>query len=122
MKNKRLTDSFHHAWEGLRHAVAKERNFRIHIIMGIMAVAFCIALRVETMLFIWVVFAIVGVLSMELFNTAVEALTDLYCGSKLHPLAKIAKDTAAAAVMLAAIQAVVVAAVIAVSVLRRYIA
>lgn len=121
MKNKSLSNSFRNAWQGVRHAAAHERNFKIHITLAILAVACCIAFRVEIAMFLWVVYAIFSVLSMELLNTAVEAVTDLVCGQKQHPLAKIAKDTAAGAVLLSAVQAVVVAAVVAVSVINRWL-
>ncbi len=50
------------------------------------------------------------VLGLELLNTALEALVDL-ASPEVHPLAKIAKDTAAAAVLLASLSALVVGAV-----------
>ena len=118
MKNGGFLESLANAFQGVRHALARERNFRIHIICGILAVAACIVFRVETYLFVWVVFAIFCVLIAELINSAIEALTDLISESK-HPLAKIAKDTAAAAVLLAAAQALVAALIVAVSVIGR---
>jgi diacylglycerol kinase len=121
VKNRNIYESFRHAWHGVRQTAARERNFRTHIYIGIAAVAACIVFRVETAQFIWVVFSIFFVLCMELFNTAVEALTDLLCGTKPHPLAKLAKDTAAAAVLLASLLAVIVAVTVAGTILARYI-
>jgi diacylglycerol kinase len=121
MKNKTFIASLIYAVQGIRHALARERNFKIHIICGIAAVLACIILQVGVNMFIWVVFAIFSVLCAELFNSAVEALTDLACGSQLHPLAKIAKDTAAAAVLLASVQALAVAVTIAVTVIGRWV-
>ena len=88
--------------------------------MGILAVVLCIVLRVETYLFMWVMFSIFFVLCMELLNSSVEALTDLICNNQKHPLAKIAKDTAAAAVLLASALAVLVAIVVAVSLITKW--
>ena len=121
MKNPRLADSFHHALNGLRVAVAKERNFKIHIACAALAVAACIIFSVDTVHFALVAIAIGCVLAAELFNTAIEALTDLSCGGKPHPLAKAAKDTAAAAVLVAAAQAAIVGIIVAVSVIKRYL-
>lgn len=121
MKNKNLTESFRHALRGLRRTAANERNFKIHISIGLAAVVCCIILRIETALFIWVAFSIFSVLALELVNTSVEALADLFCGGKPHPLAKVAKDAAAAAVLLAAVQAVAVAAVVAATVVSRWL-
>lgn len=120
MKSKNLADSFRHAWDGVRQTALRERNFKIHIVMGILAVAFCIVLRVDFILFVMVVYAIFSVLCMELVNTAVEAVTDLSCGGKRHPLAKLAKDAAAGAVLLSALQALVVAGAVVLSIWDRY--
>ena len=51
------------------------------------------------------------VLSLELVNTAIEAVVDLVT-EEYHPLAKVAKDTSAAAVFVCAIAAVVVGLII----------
>ena len=118
MKSKNIADSFRNAYQGIRQTVAGERNFKIHLVMGIVAIICCIIFQVETVLFIWVLFAIFSVLVLELINTAIEALTDLICGKNRHPLAKKAKDAAAAAVLIASLQAVAVACVVAWSVLK----
>ncbi|MCL2707560.1 MAG: diacylglycerol kinase family protein [Defluviitaleaceae bacterium] len=109
MKNRRLLRSFRDAWRGIRKTAATERNFKIHIAAGIAVVIICMLLKLELSLFVWVIFAVFAVLGAELFNTAVEALTDLVCESKPHPLAKKAKDAAAGAVLVASLQAVAVA-------------
>jgi len=119
-KNKTWPESFGHAFDGIRKTAAKERNFRIQIIMGIIAVILCIIFRVDTWHFVLVAFAIFFVLSMELMNTATEALTDLICQGKPHPLAKTAKDAAAGAVLLSSAFALVVGAIVATAVVRRY--
>ena len=118
-KNKNWLESFGHAFDGIRKTAARERNFRFQIFMGIAAVIACIIFRVDTFHFVMVAFSIFFVLATELMNTAVEALTDLICQGKTHPLAKIAKDAAAGAVLLSAAFAVVVGMVVAMSVLRR---
>ncbi len=102
MKNRSVPDAFKHAWDGVRRALTDERNFKIHLALAACAILACVLLRVEAVYFCAVIFAVFFVLAMELVNTAVEALTDLICGEKRHPLAKTAKDTAAAAVLLAA--------------------
>ena len=118
-KSKSLPDSFSHAWHGIRHAVAQERNFKIHIVMALAAVVLCIVLPVDTVHSFMVVYAVFFVLCMELINTAVEATIDLYCGKTLSPLAKIAKDCCAGAVLLASIQAVLVAVIVGYHVISR---
>jgi len=56
-------------------------------------------------------FAIGGVLALELLNTAIERVVDLVT-EELHPLAKQAKDIAAGAVLIYAILSVVIGSII----------
>ena len=86
-----------------------------------MAVVCCIVFQVETFLFVMVVVSIFLVLTTELINTALEAAVDLFCGNQKHPLAKKAKDAAAAAVLMTAFHALIIALVVAFSVVRRYV-
>ena len=111
-KSKNVQRSFGHAFNGVRHAMLHERNFKIHLAFGILAAIFCIVFPVDVAHTFMVMYAIFFVLCMELINTAVEAIIDLYCGKTLSPLAKIAKDCSAGAVLLGAIQAVLVGVVV----------
>jgi diacylglycerol kinase (ATP) len=120
-KNTGFFTAVSHAFTGIRKAAHRERNFRIQIILGITAVAACIVFQVDSWHFLAVVLSIFFVLAMELVNTAVEAVIDLVCKNQVHPLAKIAKDAAAGAVLLASFQAVIVAGLVVYSVLRRFI-
>ena len=120
-KNPHFWSALKYALAGIRHTATHERNFRIHIFMAIVAVVLCIIFRVEPWQLLAVVLSIFFVLAMELVNTAVEAVVDLICKDTLHPLAKIAKDAAAAAVLLASVQAVVIGVIITMSVIRRYL-
>ncbi|MCL2187902.1 MAG: diacylglycerol kinase family protein [Defluviitaleaceae bacterium] len=117
-KNANFFKAFNHAFTGIRRTATRERNFRIQIIIAIFAVAFCIVLQVDSWHFLAVVLSIFFVLAMELVNTAVEAIIDLVCKNQPHPLAKIAKDAAAGAVLMAAFQAVIVAGLVVLSVVR----
>ena len=112
-KSKSVPDSFAHAWRGVRYALTHERNFKIHISLAIIAAALCILLPVDNIHTFMVMYAIFFVLCTELINTAIEAMIDLYCGKNLSPLAKIAKDCCAGAVLLASIQAILVAVLVA---------
>ncbi|MCL2285850.1 MAG: diacylglycerol kinase family protein [Firmicutes bacterium] len=122
MKNRSWPESFGNALNGIRKTVSNERNFRIQLVFGIIAIIGCIIFRVEAWQFMLVTSAIFFVLTMELVNTAIEALTDLSCKGKIHPLAKTAKDAAAGAVLLASGFAVVAGIVVAVSVIRNLLA
>jgi diacylglycerol kinase len=117
MKKQRLSDAFKYAWAGVKNTAVNERNFKIHLVFAVLAITACIVLRVDSAKVIAVVFAIFFVLAMELVNTAVEAVTDLASGGRPHPLAKAAKDAAAGAVLLAAVNAVIIAGIVACDVL-----
>ena len=119
MKTRNWFESLAHAVNGIRSTALRERNFRIHIFFAFFAVALCIVFRVRGLYFAMVGFSIFFVMAMELVNTAVEALVDMYCRGKPHPMAKLAKDAAAGAVLLASVQALIVGAIVAISVIRR---
>lgn len=120
-KSRNFFESLGYAFTGIRAAAARERNFRIQIIMGVLAIICCIIFQVEALLFVLVAFAIFFVLAMELINTAIEAVIDLSAGGKKHPLAKIAKDAAAGAVLMAAAFAVIVGLAVAAKVIGDFI-
>ena len=120
-KNRSWSESFGHALDGIRNTARRERNFRIQTAFAVLAIALCIIFRVEMWQFMLVVTAIFFVLATELVNTAVEAAVDLSCGGRLHPLAKVAKDAAAGAVLLAAAFAVIVGVVVTIDIARTLI-
>lgn len=96
-----MARSFLYAWEGLVYAWRVQRNFRLEAYLGLLALLLALWLGVDP---VPVLLLIALVLSLELLNTALEALTDL-ASPVYHPLAKRAKDTAAAAVSLASLLA-----------------
>ena len=104
-----LVLSFKYAWAGVSYAFTTQRNFRIHTIIGTLAVSLGLFLNISAaeMAIITLTCAIVMVL--ELLNTAIEAVVDLTVKQTYHELAKIAKDCAAGAVLLSAIAALIVA-------------
>lgn len=109
---KRITDSrfwsaFQFAFQGIVYATRTQRNMRIHLAAGAIALFAMLYLRLERAYVGLVVVAIVLVLAVELINTAVEAVVDLMTVAH-HPLAKIAKDAAAGAVLIASFGAAIV--------------
>jgi len=119
MKTRNWFESLRHAINGIRSTARRERNFRIHIVFAVIAIAACVVFQVEFVHFVAVGFSIIFVMATELINTAIEALVDMYCRGKPHPLAKLAKDAAAGAVLLASVQALIVGILVAISVIRR---
>jgi len=104
-----LLTSFHYAWCGIVYAFRTQRNFRIHLAIGTLAMGLGVFLHLQP-----VELAVIGltsglVLVMELLNTAVESVVDLTVNQTYHELARIAKDCAAAAVLVSALAAVLVA-------------
>ncbi|HEX6800408.1 MAG TPA: diacylglycerol kinase family protein [Ktedonobacterales bacterium] len=100
--------SFIFAGGGLWHALRTQRNMRVHAGLAALAIALGLALRISPVEWALVFVAITGVVITEMINTVVEALVDLV-SPQYHPLAKVAKDVAAGAVLLNAILAVVIA-------------
>ena len=96
---------------GLRHAFRSQRNLRIHgVIAGVVIIA-ALVLRISRAEWAVVVSLIALVIGLELLNTAIEALVDLSSPTS-HPLAKIAKDTAAGAILLVALGSLAVGLII----------
>lgn len=100
-----LYKSFGYAFEGIFAVIKKERNMKIHCCVMILVLIAGSILQIP----IWkwcVCFCLFGlVMALELVNTAVEAVVDLVT-EEYKPLAKLAKDAAAGAVLIAAIMAV----------------
>jgi diacylglycerol kinase len=97
--------SFSFAGQGVWHVVRTQRNMRVHLLAASAAVAAGLVLRISAVDWACVLSAIGLVLTAEALNTVVEALVDL-CTDEFHPLAKIAKDTAAGAVLISSVAAV----------------
>lgn len=103
---RNLRQSLAFALSGLIHAARSQPNLRIHVAIAALVVAAGLVLRISR--FEWALIAalIAMVIALELLNTAIEAVVDLASPS-IHPLAKTAKDTAAAAILVAAVGSVV---------------
>ncbi len=101
--------SFRYAWMGISYAFQTQRNFRIHTFVGLMAIGLGLWLQLPAVELSVVGLTIGMVLAMELLNTALEAVVDLTVKQTYHELAKIAKDCAAAAVLISAFVALGVA-------------
>ncbi len=104
--------SFRYAWSGVSYAFNTQRNFRIHVVMGMVAIALSLYLHLPSVEIAIMGLTIGSVLTMELINTALESVVDLTVQQTYHELAKIAKDCAAGAVMVSALVSVLVAAVL----------
>ncbi len=98
---------FGYAFAGLWYALRTQRNMWVHVIIAVLAIALGIVLHISAVEFAMIFVAITGVFITEMFNTVFELCVDL-ASPEYHPLAKIAKDVAAGAVLLSAMLAVVI--------------
>ena len=103
----RLVSCFRCALAGIWHTLRTQRNARIHLGITAGVVLLGVWLGLGWTEWAVLVLTVAVVFVAEMFNTALEATLDLACPA-YHPLAKIGKDVAAGAVLLAAILAVVV--------------
>jgi diacylglycerol kinase (ATP) len=105
---QRVWASFDYAFQGILYATRTQSNMRIHLLAAALAMFASLYLRLERAYVAIVVLCICLVIALELVNTAIEAVTDLMTVAH-HPLAKIAKDAAAGAVLVVSMGAVIVA-------------
>lgn len=103
----RLWRSFNHAFEGIMYATRTQPNMRVHLVVAALVLLASLVLHLERYYVVALIVLIALVLSLELLNTAIEAIVDLLTVAH-HPLAKTAKDAAAGAVLVASVAAVVV--------------
>jgi diacylglycerol kinase (ATP) len=103
----RLWSSFHYAFSGILYATRTQPNMRIHLILGGAVLLATLYLRLQRVYVVCIIVLVCFVIALELLNTAIESVVDLMTVAH-HPLAKIAKDTAAGAVLVASLCAVVV--------------
>ena len=102
-----LLDSFNYAFEGIIHVLRTQRNLRIHFANAIAVIAAAATLGVARMELIALLLAIAFVLVAEMINSAIEGAIDVSTTS-FDPNAKLAKDIAAGAVLIASATAIAV--------------
>ncbi len=107
MRAKTLWESFRFAFQGFVYSFKTQRNFRVHCLASVILGILIAILDFELYQILFLLSAAFFVLISELFNTAIEKTIDLYT-AEYHPLAKIAKNCAAAAVLMSALYAIVV--------------
>jgi diacylglycerol kinase (ATP) len=111
MRSRSLIWSFEYAIRGIVYAIRTQRNMRLHMFAALLVFVAALVFGIHGLELIALIFAIGLVIVSELINTAVEATVDLATES-VDPLAAIAKDVAAGAVLIASVTAVGVAYVV----------
>ncbi len=102
-----LVSSFRYAFAGLWWTLKTQRNMRIHVTIGVIAFGLALLLRFSSDELALLLVMTTLVLVLEMVNTVVEAAVDL-ASPEYHPLAKVAKDVAAGAVLVSAIGSILV--------------
>lgn len=99
--------SFGHAFRGWWHVIRTQRNAWIHVCISVAVFSVSAWMGLAARDWAVIVLATAMVFAAEFLNTAIEAVVDL-ASPQMHPLAKIAKDVGAGAVLLSALAAVVI--------------
>lgn len=99
---KSIVKSFNFAFKGLWFCIVNERNMRIHLVVAAYVLFFSFFYNLSKVEYIVLLLAIALVIIAEMINTAIETLTNLSSPS-YDMLAKLSKDIAAAAVLIAAL-------------------
>jgi diacylglycerol kinase (ATP) len=106
-RSQSVFESFNYAAEGVIHALRTQRNLWIHFTVAAAVLVAAVGFGVSKLELMVLLLAITFVLVAELVNTAVEAAVDV-ASTSFDPMAKIAKDIAAGAVLVATLNAVAV--------------
>lgn len=99
--------AFKYAWDGVLFGAKIERNFKFHLLAGLLVVIAGFLTGLSLLEWFVVLILIAGMLSLELMNSAIERVVNLVT-TEIHPLAKQAKDLAAGAVLIYAVMSGVV--------------
>jgi diacylglycerol kinase len=99
--------SFGYAFEGIAYVVRTQRNMRVHLVIAGLVVVAGLLLRVTAVEWAVIALTMGVVFATEMVNTVAELAVDLLT-EEYHPMAKVAKDVSAAAVLVTAIAAVAV--------------
>lgn len=98
---------FRSAFHGLWYTLYTQRHARIHGGVALLAIVSSLVLHISAVEFAILFVAITGVFTTEMLNTVAELCVDL-ASPQYHPLAKIAKDVAAGAVLVNAMLSVII--------------
>ncbi len=111
VKTKKIANSFKYAMEGIFSALKCERNMKIHFAIMILVIIAGLIFEISAIEWIVCIVLFSGVISGELFNTAIENLVDIVMPYK-NDKAKVVKDVSAGAVLIWAIGAAIIGLII----------
>ena len=108
MKNSNFLDACQNALDGIIYAITTQSNIKKQLIIAVIVMLVSLFFDLSKAEFLCLMFTVVLIIVAEMINTAIETVVDLYT-DLYHPKAKIAKDVGAGAVVITAINAVIVA-------------
>lgn len=111
-KNSCFSDSFKYAFKGIQTVFQEERNMRTHLVLGVLILVVSSFIGLKQNEWLWIILSVFLVLIMEILNTIIENVVDLITENQYHPLAKKAKDMAAAVVLTTALFSIITATII----------
>jgi len=108
---KRLINSFKYAGTGIITSFKSERNMKIHFLAMFLVIILGFVLHISLAEWIVCIILFAGVISAEMFNTAIETVVDMVMPN-INSKAKIAKDVAAGGVLIWAICSAIIGCII----------
>lgn len=108
MKNNNFLEACQNALDGIIYAITTQSNIKKQLVIAVIVMLVSLFFNLNKAEFLCLMFTVVLIIVAEMFNTAIETVVDLYT-DLYHPKAKIAKDVGAGAVVISAINAIIVA-------------
>lgn len=102
-----LFKSFKFAFDGIKVGIERGRNFRIQVTLGVLASILAVILKFNPIEWTILIITIASVIILELMNTAIEAIVDMV-SPQIQEKAKIAKDVAAASVLISSVASILI--------------
>ena len=107
----KIIRSFGFAWNGIKDCFLTQANFRIHLLLAVLAILLGILLHISKTEWLFVLLCIAIVLLAEMLNTAIEKLCDVV-EKNFHPTIKLIKDISAGAVLVTALVSLITGIII----------
>ena len=107
-KKQNFSNAFKNARKGMRLSIKSERNIRVHLFTASLVLVTAYCLNFSIVKFCILLLTIAGVISAEMFNSAIEFSLDAIFHNRYCRMVGMAKDIAAGAVMLVTISAVMI--------------
>lgn len=106
-KQQKISRSLNYAYQGIVYVMRTQRNMRLHAVAAVLVLIISLLVNVSKLELAVLILVIMAVFVTEMFNTAIEFAVDLVT-REYHPLAKLAKDVSAGAVLVASVTAIAV--------------